>query len=196
MLGRPFKVTYPRVREERISEKGTLEETTKSIALAKAREVSRRCPNSLVLAADTLVGTNGDIFGKPRDLQEASSTLKRLRGRTHRVATGLAIVDGLSGRCKTISTTSEVTMRRYSDEDIRAYVVSGEPMDKAGAYAVQDLSFRPARRVVGCYLNVVGLPLCSLAGTLSEFGLDLAENVSRLAPGDCRVCKAWVEKET
>ena len=133
----------------------------------------------LIVAADTTVAElpqgaqNGPetILGKPSGPQEAETMLRRLRGRPHRVYTGLAVLrlsDGrlFSGLCET-----QVFMRSYTDGEMAAYIASGDPLDKAGAYAVQHRGFHPVERLEGCYANVVGLPLCALTRLLSQAGL-------------------------
>ena len=122
------------------------------------------------VAADTVVVMDDRILGKPESDGEALAMLAVLRDRWHQVLTGLAVRDTRTGAVATGVETSHVRTRDYSADSIAAYVRSGEPFDKAGGYAVQDETFGPVRRVEGCYLNVVGLPLCLL--------LDLAEDVS------------------
>ena len=121
------------------------------LALLKARRGIATGADDLVLGADTSVVLSGQIFGKPADAAEAVSVLKRLRGRPHEVITGVALIDALSGAELTSAKVSRVHMREFSDDEISAYVRTGEPFDKAGAYAVQDERFRPADRVEGCY---------------------------------------------
>ena len=108
-----------------------------------------------MLAADTQVVLDGESLGKPADGADAVRMLGALRGREHTVITGVTLLDAGPGRMRTSVRPSDVTMRRYSDAEIWAYVATGDPFDKAGAYAVQDVEFRPAT-VRGCYLNVVG----------------------------------------
>ena len=132
---------------------------------------SAKAKGAVVLAADTSVVLDGDTLGKPTDKAEASRMLKRLRGRAHTVVTGLTAIDSRSGRSQSVAKTTDVTMRNYTDEEVAAYVAAGGPMDKAGAYAIQDEEFRPAKVTVGCYLNVVGLPLCEVFGLLEGLGV-------------------------
>ena len=157
------------------------EDSARRLASEKALEVAGHFEDALVLGADTLVSLEGEIFGKPTSIQEALLMLDRLRGKCHQVVTGMALVDVPSGRVWVDHRTSTVVMRSYSREEILHYVAVGEPMDKAGAYAVQDSSFAPAERVEGCYLNVVGLPLCVLAPLLEEEGFPLEVKVEEVA---------------
>ena len=140
------------------------------MAGCKASAVSVRLERGTVLGADTVVVLDGAILGKPASANEAREMLVSLRGRDHGVTTGVAVVDSETGCVETAAVTSTVRMRRYGDDEIAAYVASGEPFDKAGGYAVQDPDFSPAEGVDGCYLNVVGLPLCTAADLLSRVG--------------------------
>lgn len=158
------------------------------MARDKASAVSSRLGRGVVLGADTVVVLDGEILGKPESAGEAAGMLRRLRGRDHGVTTGLATVDSGTGRVETAAVTSTVHMRSYDDGEIAAYVASGEPFDKAGAYGVQDTGFRPAERVEGCYLNVVGLPLCRAADLLSLMGMACAEGRMRGRDGHCADC--------
>ena len=158
------------------------------LALAKARGVALQGGNAIVIGADTAVVLAGEVLGKPSDAREATAMLQRLRGRTHRVVTGVAAVHTGTGRDRTSATSSEVRMRPYSDGEVAAYVASGDPLDKAGGYAVQDTSFRPAEAVVGCYLNVVGLPLCEVTAALEELGGPTQLRAGWAPPEECDDC--------
>ncbi len=145
-----------------------------AVALAKARAVARLLvgPGAVVLGADTEVVLDGELLGKPRDAAHAVVILERLRGRVHEVITGLALVEaGPGGRQETAAVTTRVRMARYDDGAIQAYVASGEPFDKAGAYAVQGLGGRLVAEVDGCYTNVVGLPVETTRRLLRRWGL-------------------------
>jgi len=141
---------------------------------------------SLVIGADTVVALQDQIFGKPRDPAEATAMLRQLRGRMHMVHSAVAIVELTSGRTAIHINSSRVWMRSYSDAEIAAYVASNDPLDKAGAYAIQHTGFHPVERLEGCFSSVVGLPLATLARGLAHFGvhLDLAGEVAS-------VCRAW-----
>lgn len=121
-----------------------------------------------VVAADTTVVMDGEILGKPRDAAEAEQMLRQLRGRSHQVYSGLVVL-GLDNRpIRSAVIATEVHMRAYRDDEILAYVASGDPLDKAGAYAIQHREFHPVDSLNGCYANVIGLPLCHLARMLTE----------------------------
>jgi septum formation protein len=147
------------------------------VALAKARAVAAgldRAP-AVILGADTEVVLDGRLLGKPRDPVDAARMLRELRGREHEVITGLALVEldapGATPRQETTSVTSRVRMGDYDDAAIEAYVATGEPLDKAGAYAVQGLGGRLVADVAGCFTNVVGLPLTTTRALLERRGL-------------------------
>lgn len=152
---------------------------TRGLALAKAMAVGRRETDALVLAADTVVVLDGEILGKPRDADEAAAMLSRLQGRTHRVVTGVAVLDAATGRSRTAAEETRVTLRELSPAEIAAYVAGGEPMDKAGAYAVQGLGAVLVTRIDGCFYNVVGLPLALTADLLRDFGLSLRDALGK-----------------
>jgi septum formation protein len=127
------------------------------LAREKAHAIFARNPRRLVLGADTIVVVRGRVLGKPRDRRDARRMLRLLSGRTHRVTTAVCLAG--PGFEEVRSETTRVTMRKLSAEEIRAYAASGEPVDKAGAYAIQGLASRFISRIEGCYFNVVGLPV-------------------------------------
>ena len=131
------------------------------LAEAKARAVVRDT-DQIVLAADTAVVDGMDILGKPKDNAEAIAMLKRLRGHTHQVYTGVALLRLSDGLLLKEVCVTDVPMRDYSDKAINAYVQTGDPLDKAGAYAIQHSGFRPVDNMSGCYANVMGLPMCHI----------------------------------
>ena len=145
-------------------------EVARGLALAKARAAASRRSAGSVLAADTVVELDGVLLGKPRDTADAARMLLELRGREHRVITAVALVDAATGETAEAYRASRVLMREYTDDEVAAYVSSGAPMDKAGAYGVQDEAFAPAAEVRGCYLNVVGLPVCETLKLAERFG--------------------------
>ena len=148
------------------------------LAREKAHAVLRQQPGKLVLGADTIVVIDGEILGKPRDQADAMRMLRLLSGRTHQVITGVCLVGTLrtenqkleTGFEDTRSETTLVSMTTLSDEDVRSYIASGEPMDKAGAYAIQGMASRWIPRIDGDYFNVVGLPVALVRRMLQEHG--------------------------
>lgn len=140
------------------------------LAQAKARAIQPRAESeALIVGSDTTVALDDSIFGKPADEAEAERMLKHLRGRTHQVYTALALHDRRSGQTLTELSITDVPMRNYSDDEISAYIQTGDPMDKAGAYAIQHRGFRPVEAMQGCYAGVMGLPLCHLVRALRRF---------------------------
>jgi len=154
-------------------------EAITAVALAKARAVARRLPPGLptpVLGADTEVVLDGTLMGKPRDGADAMRILRALRGRVHQVITAVALVEaGGGGREETAAVVTSVRMADYGDPEIEAYVATGEPLDKAGAYGVQGLGGRLVAGVDGCFTNVVGLPVETTRRLLDRWGLLPAE---------------------
>jgi len=157
-----------------VSESMRAKESPRDFALRTAREkaeqIARRHPESWIVAADTIVLIGGEILGKPRDEAEAVEMLKKIRGRTHIVVTGFCIRKGEDARFESL-VESQVEMVELSDDEIRWYVSTGEPLDKAGAYGVQGIGAMFIRRVVGSYTNVVGLPLAELVEGMKRLGI-------------------------
>lgn len=144
------------------------------LAATKAGWVSRR-QAGVVLAADTTVVDGDQILGKPVDASDAERMLRQLRGRNHQVYSGMAVV--VDGQVYSDWCCTDVPMRLYSDEELHVYIQSGDPMDKAGAYAIQHADFHPVENLLGCFANVMGLPLCHLARTFRKLGIDLTVDV-------------------
>lgn len=136
-------------------------------ALAVARTLTDR-PGRLVLAADTIVVIDEEALGKPDDAAHAVALLRRLEGRSHRVITAVALARAGGGAPRVVSVESEVQMRAIDDAEIRAYVATGEPLDKAGAYAAQGEGRRFIDRILGSETNVIGLPLDETLALLRE----------------------------
>lgn len=170
-LGVEFTVV-PSEIEERL-EGAPSGDTVAALALDKARAVAERVGEGIVLGADTVVVIDGIALGKPVGADDARAMLRRLRGRAHEVVTGVAVVDARSGRAETTSAVTRVVMADVSDDVVDAYVASGEPLDKAGAYAIQGGAAALVVGVVGSYSNVVGLPLGATAALLRRFGVSV-----------------------
>ena len=184
-LGLEFQVMPSNVPEE--SQPGeTAQEMVERLSLAKARAVAQQMKQGYVVGADSAVVLEGRPIGKPADNDEARRMLRELRGTRHQVTTGVTVIDVASGQRLTDSLTSIVAMRDFSDEEMEASIATGTPLDKAGAYAIQDEVFRPGRLVQGCYTNVVGLPLCRLTEMLDELGCPLPSRWTMPAPEECR----------
>jgi nucleoside triphosphate pyrophosphatase len=174
------------VRPVPVDESGLPGETPQAYVLRLAEMKARAAwekyaeqsdPGTLFLGADTTVASDGEILGKPASAEQARDMLLQLRGRVHQVFTAMALVHHPDGRCVKDVCVSQVAMRLYTDEEIAVYVASGDPLDKAGAYAIQHPVFRPAAAVQGCYANVVGLPLCRLGLLMQAYNDGILEPV-------------------
>ncbi len=146
------------------------QEIVEELAYRKALDVSRRHPSAYVIGADTIVVLDGAVLGKPADPPDALRMLRLLSGRTHQVYTGFCVIETPGGRSFRDHVVTDVTFRRLSEVEIAEYVLGGSPMDKAGAYGIQD--DRGAifiERIDGCFYNVVGFPLARFHQRFSEF---------------------------
>ena len=150
---------------------GPVADAVTRLALDKARAVASAVPDAVVVGADTVVVIDRDVYGKPGGAEEARVMLRRLSGRWHQVVTGLAVV--APGGTSTTAVVSRVLISRLTDAEIDAYVGSGEPLDKAGAYAIQGFGGRLVAGLVGSYTNVIGLPLEATRSLLGAAGVDL-----------------------
>lgn len=150
------------------SEKGHTVASRMKASLLKASEIKG---DVVVLAADTAVVFEGQILGKPTDRQDANEMLQKLRNKIHEVYTGIFIYSTRTGRLSREVCKSQVLMRNYEQEEIDRYITSGDPMDKAGAYAIQHCGFHPVEQMKGCYTNIVGLPLCRAVRMLEDMGI-------------------------
>jgi MAF protein len=162
------------------------------LAQTKARTVAQRSASGrFILAADTTVVLGNDILGKPTHPAEAIAMLARLRGRTHQVYTAIALLRRDDNLLLSDLCITDVPMRPYTDEEIRAYVASGDPFDKAGAYAIQHPDFRPVARMEGCYAGVMGLPLCHVVRLMRRMRLsppaDVPANCQKFLEYNCPV---------
>ncbi len=168
-LGMPFRVMHIRFRERFPSLPP--EEAARMLAWRKAETARRHVSHGVILTGDTIVSLDGTLFGKPHDRREAAHMLEQLAGRTHEVVTALVLMDAYT-RCAIVgSERSLVTMRRVAPRDIRKYVGTGEPLDKAGAYGIQGMGGKLVTRVRGDWHNVVGFPLGLFATLAARFGI-------------------------
>jgi septum formation protein len=197
LLGVPFTVVPADVDEN----------ATPHPAFAKARAVAR--PGTLTLAADTLIELDGERIGKPADAPTAVEMLHRLAGRSHSVRTEVALI-APNGRALRFGVRSTVAMKPADDAAIRAYVATGEPLDRAGAYAIQGGGGEHVAWYDGCYSNIVGLPLCHVFFALRKVGIGVPERPEpaftsafgfecpawRIAYAQGRALRAGMEYET
>jgi MAF protein len=199
LLGLPFEVTVADVAEDPLANESPAA-TVVRLSQAKARaacpEQSRRaraercaelvegrsrgtavCTDALIIACDTIVALDGELLGKPRDAAEALSVLRRLRGRSHAVFSAVTLLEPAAGRTSSDVAETRLVMRTYSDAEMAAYVASDDPLDKAGAYAIQHPGFHPVADLQGCYANVMGLPLCHLTRGLRAWNIEPPHDV-------------------
>jgi septum formation protein len=168
-MGYEFEVK-PSGVEEVVHHHMTPEETATDLARQKAEDIARRYPEDLVMGADTIVVLDGKVLGKPLDNDDAVRMLRALRGREHQVITGVALIQGQKEHC--FSVTTRVWMIDSSEELLSAYVLSGEPQDKAGSYGIQGKGALLVEKIDGDYFNVVGLPIQKIARLLEkEYGI-------------------------
>jgi septum formation protein len=195
LLSLPFTVQAADVDEESVTQPDPAENARQTAALkaevvvaALAARADRLADKAIVVAADTTVAIDGRMLAKPAGENEAWQMLRLLRGRNHHVYTGLTLIQPETGHTIYDVAVTAVTMRHYSDAEIAAYIASGDPMDKAGAYAIQHPEFRPVAALEGCYANVIGLPLCHLACALHEMSVALPVKRSAVCPPQSSQC--------
>jgi septum formation protein len=170
------------------------------VAEAKARAaVPNARPEHIIIGADTAVVDRNRILGKPKDMKEATLMLRALRGHIHRVYTALAVLRMYDEQLITDLCITDVPMRDYKQEEIETYVLSGNPLDKAGAYAIQHSGFHPVETMKGCYASVMGMPLCHLIRILNKMdvraGADLPMACQSFLQYPCPVSSAILRGE-
>lgn len=169
LAGIPFEAIASHI-EERVGSGESPAQYVRRLALEKAEEVARRvAPDSYVLGADTEVEVDGKVLGKPESPEDAARMMALLSGRAHNVITGLCLLGPAGTRIQEAVTTI-VYFSRLTDSEIWEYAHSGEPMDKAGGYAIQGLAAKFVERLEGCYFNVMGLPVAAVYRLLKESG--------------------------
>lgn len=171
-LGLPF-VVQPSTDDESVPVGTPPREMVEMLAIRKAESVSREHDQGIIIGSDTIVVIDNEVLGKPKDQTDAYYMLSKLQGRTHHVFTGLAVVDASDGRSKVACSSTEVTIKPLSEEQITRYIGTGEPSDKAGSYAIQGLGATLVEKINGDYFTVVGLPVGLLSDMLSEFGVQV-----------------------
>ncbi len=149
----------------------------KAFAAGKKLEEST-LKDVVVIAADTIVVDKEKVLGKPIDAVDAKNILDRLKNRTHQVLSGIAVYQLETGKIRSSMVLTEVRMRNYTETEVQEYINSGDPFDKAGAYAIQNDSFNPAPDFEGCFANVMGLPLCHLSLLMRKENLEIDSRVA------------------
>lgn len=183
-LGIPFQVIPSNAPEEQLAGESA-EEMVRRLSRDKAMVVAAQHGDGFIIGADSTVVLDGRSIGKPADEAEARTMLRELRGTKHQVSTGLTVINVATGQQITDHMTADIQMREFSEEEMEESIASGIPMDKAGAYAIQDHEFQPARMLAGCYSNVVGLPLCRMAEMLRELGYPFPEDLTPPVAAEC-----------
>lgn len=178
-LDLPFSVTAADVDETPAPHEPPAQLAVR-LAHRKALAVAPVDPQTWILSADTVVALNGQTLGKPRDADEAWAMLTQLRDRPHWVHTGIVLHNPAQRRTLSRRATTRVWMRTYTDVEIQAYIDTQDPLDKAGAYAIQHPGFHPVERLERCYANVVGLPLCAVVALLAEAGRPVTLDLPQL----------------
>lgn len=183
LLGYPFQVISTHVDERLVADPDPAVNVVgtarlKAVSFAGQLKQNDHQENGVIVAADTIVALDGQMLGKPVDTADAHRMLAALRGRSHEVHTGVTLLDLGSGREVSGVHTAVVTMREYSDAEILRYIASGDPMDKAGAYAIQHPEFRPVAHLIGCFTGVMGLSVCHLLQLLPQLGLPLLADLT------------------
>ncbi|MEW6608087.1 MAG: Maf family protein [bacterium] len=166
-IGIEVTLIPPEISEVR-DEGMTIEDWVCKLALVKAENVAKKFRAGIVLGADTVVALGDKIFGKPRNDEEAKKMLGELSGTTHRVITGIALIDTFTKNTLVESVTTEVTMKKLSEPQIAGYVITKEPLDKAGGLCIQGRGAQFIEKINGCYTNVIGLPLAKLTDMLAQ----------------------------
>jgi len=174
LTGLKFEVD-PGDYKEDVTLKSSPHELTRFLSFEKAKAVAKKHDSAIIIAADTAVVISGQILGKPHTEDVARRMLLLLEGRTHSVITGFTILDSKTGKKISMSVETRVTFKKLTEKEIEKYVKTKEPLDKAGAYAIQGLGSVLVKRIEGDYFNVIGLPLCELAESLKEFGTHILD---------------------
>jgi nucleoside triphosphate pyrophosphatase len=197
LTGLPFVVSAADVDESQLANEKPADYVLR-LAETKARAIQAD-PDQIILAADTTVVDGSNILGKPTDNVEAVAMLTRLRGHTHQVYTGIALFRPKDGLLLKDLCVTDVPMRDYSDEEIREYVATGDPLDKAGAYAIQHAEFHPVSRMDGCFASVMGLPVCHVILQMRKMDLqpntDFFSSCETLLEYQCPVSDAIMSGE-
>ncbi len=172
-IGLDFKIVVSDFDETTIEFK-TPQEMVEKLSFEKAKIIAGKYPNAIIIGADTTVIFREEIIGKPKSKADAIRILKLLSGNIHEIVTGFTVTEGRKSITKHVE--SRVKFKKLSDEEIDAYVATGEPMDKAGGYGIQDKGGLFIEKITGDYFNVVGLPIFALSKALKVFGVDITKN--------------------
>jgi len=172
-IGINFAVDVSEVDEKKFSHSNPVN-LAKALSFAKAKIISKKHKNALIIGADTVVVLNREIIGKPKSLKDAREILEKLSRKTHVVITGLTVLDTKTKKHITSAVKTKVKFKNLTKEEVNWYVKTGEPMDKAGGYGIQDKGAVLVESVSGDYSNIVGLPIHKLLENLKKFEVDIA----------------------
>ena len=178
ILGRSIQVVIPEV-DEVVDINLSPAEQAKALALKKAEYAARKIESGIVVAGDTVVVVDGEVLGKPKDEREAREMLTKLSGKEHKVITGIAMINVETGEKLVDAVETKVYMKKMTMEELELYIKSGEPLGKAGGYAIQEIGALLVGGIDGCFFNVVGLPISKLYEMLKQFGVNLLEEAVR-----------------
>jgi septum formation protein len=172
-VGLDFDVVVSDFDEAKLKFK-TPQEMVENLSFEKAKLIAKKYPSAIVIGADTTVIFKNEIIGKPKSKEDAVRILKLLSGNTHEIVTGFTVIKGKKSITRHV--ISRVKFKKLTEAEIKAYVATGEPMDKAGGYGIQERGGLFIESIDGDYFNVVGLPIFAVAEALKEFGIDIAKN--------------------
>jgi septum formation protein len=174
-IGLDFIVDVSEIDEDKFKNLAP-QSLVKKLSRVKAEKVAKRHKNAIIIAADTLVVLGKELIGKPKDEKDAVRILKKLSGKTHTVITGFTILDSKTKRQITEIVKSKLKFKELSNQEIKDYVTTKEPMDKAGGYGIQGKASVFIERINGDFSNIVGLPIFSLCKALKKFGINITAN--------------------
>lgn len=175
LLEIPFEIRVADIDETPLAGEAPVD-VPQRLSRLKAEAVATDMDAGLVIGADTVVVHKGEILGKPEDAEDAEAMLRRLREERHRVFSGFTVTDAATGKLITELCETKIWLRAMTNEEIARYVASGDPMDKAAGYAIQNDVFAPVSKAVGCPANVMGLPMCHVVRNLRRFGMELPDS--------------------
>jgi len=171
-IGLKFE-TDPSNYEEDMALKMEPNKLAEFLSLGKAKDVAQRHKDSIIISADTIVAIDGEVFGKPKTPERAKYMLQKLSGRAHSVITGFTIIDTGTNKQASKSVETKVYFKNLSENEIDAYIATGEPLDKGGGYAIQGLAALFVEKIEGDYFNIVGLPILALTTELKNLGVKI-----------------------
>ena len=171
-IGLEFEID-PSNYEEDMTLKMEPNKLAEFLSLGKAKDVAKRHKDAIIISADTIVAISGEVFGKPKTPERAKYMLEKFSGNAHSVITGFTIIDTETNKQISKSVETKVYFKNLSEQEIKAYIATGEPLDKGGGYAIQGLAALFVEKIEGDYFNIVGLPILALTTELKDFGIKI-----------------------